>query len=191
MRFEAKHAYFKKLVRVTNNFKNLLSTLAERHQSFQVYLTLGEFGRSQVIKLSKANETVVENLSENIKTMLANSGLQISKPIHECRFVSLNGMKYYTEMVVVISFIETGPLFGKIEVIYVQSMEIRFFLRICNAEWEPHYGAYCISLTGEFRVLKTTALFDFYPLSIYEKLGKKFVVLKNFLFDERDFLSLS
>jgi hypothetical protein len=38
MRFEAKHHYFKKLVSTINNFKNIESSLARRHQALQAYL---------------------------------------------------------------------------------------------------------------------------------------------------------
>jgi len=33
MQFEAKHQQFKKIPKITNNFKNLLKTLSERTQS--------------------------------------------------------------------------------------------------------------------------------------------------------------
>lgn len=34
MTYEAKHAYFKHLVRITGNFKNILKTLSLRHQRY-------------------------------------------------------------------------------------------------------------------------------------------------------------
>ena len=34
MRYEAKHSYFKQLVRITGNFKNMLKTLSIRHQRY-------------------------------------------------------------------------------------------------------------------------------------------------------------
>lgn len=39
LRFESKHTYFKQFARKLQNFKNLGSTLAERHQLLQAYLT--------------------------------------------------------------------------------------------------------------------------------------------------------
>lgn len=37
IRFEAKHSFFKKVVRDANNFKNILLTLASRHQLMLAY----------------------------------------------------------------------------------------------------------------------------------------------------------
>lgn len=44
MRFEAKHNYFKKLVRRINNFKNISYSLARRHQALQAYLLQSSAG---------------------------------------------------------------------------------------------------------------------------------------------------
>lgn len=41
LRFETKHSYFKQCVRKLHNFKNLSTTLGERHQLLQVYLNAG------------------------------------------------------------------------------------------------------------------------------------------------------
>lgn len=41
MRFESKHAYFKQCTRKLRNFKNVCSSLAERHQLLQAYLSAG------------------------------------------------------------------------------------------------------------------------------------------------------
>ena len=38
MRFEAKHSYFTRIMRVVNNYKNTCSTLAQRHQMYVAYL---------------------------------------------------------------------------------------------------------------------------------------------------------
>jgi muramidase (phage lysozyme) len=54
MRFESKHLYFTKLVKVVNNFKNICSTLAMRHQLMQAYhLSCESSFKIADIKLSK------------------------------------------------------------------------------------------------------------------------------------------
>ena len=40
MRYESKHSYFKNLARVVGNFKNILKTLAVRHQRYVCLLML-------------------------------------------------------------------------------------------------------------------------------------------------------
>ncbi len=190
MHFESKHAYFKKLVRVINNFKNLLSTLAERHQLYQAYLTHVDFKRSDVSKISKTTEIIVENFSEELKHMLTDSGIQLERPIHDCHFISYCGIDYHIGMYVVIGYNEIGPIFGKIVSIYMQDMVHILVLRICCSEWEEHFHAYRIALTGQFKLLSISELVDYYPLSSYERMGRKYVVTKNFLFDEHDYADL-
>ncbi len=190
MRFEAKHAYFKKLVRVINNFKNLLSTLAERHQQYQAYLTITEFGRSETFKTSKCTAIIVDNLSEQLRNLLSESGVNIQNSIHECQFVVIRGIRYCVQMLVVISFSSMGPVFGKITSIYMQDTQPRLLLRVCCCEWEPHFSAYRITFTADFKVVNFSNLFDYYPLSVYERNGGKFVTLKHFLFDFHDYANL-
>ena len=49
LRFESKHSYFKNCVRKLRNFKNVCSTLADRHQLLQAYLSEGTFFPPQLI----------------------------------------------------------------------------------------------------------------------------------------------
>jgi hypothetical protein len=188
MRFEAKHAYFKKLVRVINNFKSLLSTLAERHQLFQAYLSLTGNVRDGSYKFSKTTEIFVDSISENIRDLITDAGFTFDRAIHECRKVTDRGICYYVGMIVVLGFGDCNDvLFGKIVTIYIQDLEYRFLLRLCNSEWDPHFSAYQVTLTGQFKLVKRSQLHDFYPLSIYEKIGKKYVVVKNFIFNHTEF----
>lgn len=55
MRFESKHTYFKQCARKLHNFKNLSSTLAERHQLLQAYLHAGNVF-PPVLQVGQANE---------------------------------------------------------------------------------------------------------------------------------------
>lgn len=43
LRFESKHTYFKQCLKKLRNFKNPCSTLAERHQLLQAFLSAGTF----------------------------------------------------------------------------------------------------------------------------------------------------
>lgn len=47
--FEQKHKYFKSIIRHSPNFKNVLSSLAEKHQLLQTWLSLGEIKTEEII----------------------------------------------------------------------------------------------------------------------------------------------
>lgn len=55
LRFESKHTYFKQCALKLHNFKNLCSTLAERHQLLQAYLHSGSFFPG-ILQVGQANE---------------------------------------------------------------------------------------------------------------------------------------
>ncbi len=191
MRFEAKHAYFKRLAKIANNFKNILLTLANRHQRFQAYVCSSSSSMCHnSIKLSKTSEVNINNLSQYEKTLFDNVHVSLHTPqatLHECRFATINGIAYHRNMIVVIKCDSEGIQFGQIMTIYVESMEPLFRLRICQSYFEHMYGAYCILLTGEFVILKYIHLSDYYPLFIYNVRGKKYVILKNYIYNTKDF----
>jgi hypothetical protein len=102
MRFESKHLYFTKLVKVVNNFKNVCSTLAMRHQLMQAYHLSCESGfKINDIKLSKAVDVEMESLSPLLCEMLVQKGVSRDKSLYMCRSVTMNGISCHKHMYVV------------------------------------------------------------------------------------------
>jgi len=188
MRFESKHAYFSRLAKVVNNFKNLCSTLAVRHQLKQAYCQSSESGfLEQEIVLARTVVVHQENLPADICSLLVMSGIRVTDPFHLCRFVVISGITYYKSMYVVVSCINDDIVFGHIQGIYVQDMTPRFVLHICNSTYSSHFGAYAVEPIQRRAVLTKDSFMDYYPLTAYLIDGTKYVVLKNFVFDEDEY----
>lgn len=62
LRFESKHTYFKQCARKQRNFKNLCSSLVERHQLLQAYLNAGKLF-PPAAGIEKAADSIRESVS--------------------------------------------------------------------------------------------------------------------------------
>lgn len=75
LRFESKHSYFKQCTRKLHNFKNLCSTLEERHQFLQAYLYSGSLFPAilQVRQANQFNDQMYNTtIQEAVKQVLRN-----------------------------------------------------------------------------------------------------------------------
>ena len=188
MRFESKHAYFSRLAKVVNNFKNLCSTLAVRHQLKQAYCQSSESGYlEQDIVLSHTVVVHKEDLPAHICSLLVTAGIRVTDAFHQCRFVVISGITYYRTMYVVVSCVNDDIVFGRIQGIYVQDLIPRFLLHICHSTYSSHFGAYTLESVQKHVVLTKDRFMDYYPLTGYVIDGTKYVVLKNFVFDEEEY----
>lgn len=91
MRFESKHTYFKQCARKLHNFKNLSSTLAERHQLLQAYLHAGNVF-PPVLQVGQANEFNAHMYNFAIQEAVRLSNLTGS--IMETAMVTYKGTTY-------------------------------------------------------------------------------------------------
>jgi hypothetical protein len=141
LRFESKHTFFKQCVRKLHNFKNLPSTLAERHQLFQAYLGAGNLFVPEV-QVDKGTEFDVGLCSSDIQDAVS-----------DCRFLARDtlttselvykGTRYKKNMLVVVGKNDDGYIFGRILMILVHLKESVYFLV------QP-YQCQCIYMIWEF-----------------------------------------
>ena len=183
MRFEAKHAYFKRVVKVANNFKNVLLTLSSRHQRYQSYLSAAESGHVRYeTKMSKTNEVNVTTLIQETKALFASHAVNLDRSLHECRFVTINGITYHVNMIIVVKCDSEGVHFGQVSTIYIYDMEPFFFLRLCKSYYDGHYGGYCLQLTGQFVLLRCAQFGDYYPFESAPCQGEKVCCIEELYF---------
>ena len=188
MRFESKHCYFTRMMKVVNNYKNACATLAERHQMYLAYLLSSDHTFLQHdIFLSATVEVDVNYLSDTVVSLLSESSVSLSQPLHQCQFVKVNGIPYHCHMYAVLDVVDDIPLFGRIDAIYVQHLQPYFLLRVCKSEFYRHLSAYTVEVTEDVRLCAIEQLLDYYPLSGYILKLKRFVVLKNFVYDHKQF----
>lgn len=69
MRFEAKHSFFKQVVRHTHNFKNVLLTLSMRHQMMMAYHLHAGTGK-QALCVTKVSDLPLNVLHSDIQEAL-------------------------------------------------------------------------------------------------------------------------
>ena len=185
MRFEAKHYYFTRLTRVVNNYKKICHTLAQRHQMQLAYHLATDCAfLEHTVSISSTVDVDMNYLSDCVVDSLMQSNISRLEPLHQCKFVSVNGLTYRCRMYAVIDFDSNTdtPVFGRIDNIFIQQMKVHFLLRICKSSYDPHLAAYRLCVTDNIAVRNVEQLLDCYPLSAYVVGLSRFVVLKNFVY---------
>lgn len=71
MRFEAKHRFFKRIVRQTGSFRNILMTMARKHQLIIAYHTHNANIQKPTLLVSIMTQVSVEVLTDSIKESIA------------------------------------------------------------------------------------------------------------------------
>lgn len=188
MRFEAKHYYFIRTLRTVNNYINPCATLATRHQYNMAYRLISDTAfLKEDLTISSTTVVDIQFLSDMVREGLESCGITASESLHQCHFVKIDGIAYYQKMYVVVKMHEDMPIFGRIDAIFLQSMQPYFLLMMFHAEYHSHKSGYLLRPENELKVLKPSDLYDYYPLTAYISENKRYVILKNFLFDVKTF----
>lgn len=176
LRFESKHTYFKQCARKLRNFKNLGSTLAERHQLLQAYLSAGSIFPPNV-QVGEADEFRSHLYNTHIQEAVRMQG------IHDSTFITLTatykGTKYQTSMVVVVDQTDDVYTFGKIEMILIHFSKLFFVVEKCKSVPVVDLGLHFLQQESSPHYLCVNAenLADYYPLPIYKRFDANFVAL--------------
>lgn len=171
MRFEARHNYFKKLARTLGNFKNLCSTLANRYQQLQCYLSINksvfygpdlEVGPSESLDASSVPTTQFNPNGHphflNRCIALKFTLIQIYISIQTCslKWAKVDGTLYRRPCFLNIGIInDVFPVFGKLEkILMTDTEEIYFEVESwVTVRYDSHYNAYVISSTEPLQCL--------------------------------------
>jgi len=134
MRFEAKHFYFSRMMRIVNNYKNSCRTLAERHQMNLAYLLeCDNLFSEHEMSLSSAVIVDTNYSSESVVGLLISHKISVDQALHQLTFVHVNGVTYRSSMYVVLTVADDSPVFGRIDAIYVQDMRCVLLVQQCTA----------------------------------------------------------
>ena len=104
--------------------------------------------------MSKINEDDVTSLVQETKALFASHAVNLDRLLHEYRFVTIDGITYHVNMIIVVKFDSEGIHFGLVSIIYIYDMKPFFFLILCKSYYDGHYSRYCIQLTGQFVLLR-------------------------------------
>lgn len=143
MRFEGKHSFFKRVVHDTQNFKNILKTLANRHQHMMAYsLSAPAFFKPHQ-KTSSISSVMVQGLPDVAKTYVEH--MTDSSIIYRTSVVNVDGIDYGVEMFVSVGQEGGLPQFSKIEQIFLVDNQIVFLCKRHTSYYIEHLRSYELS----------------------------------------------
>lgn len=170
LRFESKHSYFKRCARSCNNFKNICSTLANRHQLLQTYINAGNIF-SPDINIIKGTKFHACMYHDKIQKSLFNSFTSTNTLVSYN--VSVRGITYKKGHVLPLRENDHGIIFGKILLILIKDENVYFIVKTSQYVFMSHLGVYADAVTSdisdsEIICVGIDQLLDYYSLPIYK-----------------------
>ncbi|XP_037401910.1 uncharacterized protein LOC119265406 isoform X2 [Pygocentrus nattereri] len=180
MRFEAKHRFFKRIVRQTGSFRNILRTMARKHQSMIAYHLHDADAQRPMLTVSKMTQVAVEVLKDSIRESFARK-FPRTEVVNMTDKVTILGTSYCVGML--LPFGSTGglPDFGEILQIIILHESPVFVLRLLGGWYHEHLRSFKVEPTGEIEVILHSELKDAYPLAAYNTADGRMVSLKHFI----------
>ncbi|XP_026099560.1 uncharacterized protein LOC113070477 [Carassius auratus] len=180
MRFEAKHRFFKRIVRQTGSFRNILKTMARKHQSMIAYHIHDANILRPKLSLSRMTQVAVEVLKDSIKESFVNK-FPREAVVSMTNKVTILGTDYCVGML--LPFGSTGglPDFGEILQIIIVHESPVFVLKLLSGWYHEHLRCFKVEPKGEIEVVQHSEMKDAYPLAAYNTLHGRMVSLKHFI----------
>lgn len=182
IRFEAKHSFFKKVVHNTGNFKNILHTLATRHQ-----LTLAYYLEMPTIFKPSIETGQVSVVSVGILDVAIREALWNKYQDLDCVSLTstayLNGTKYSKGVVLSVGQTSGLPDFGTVLEICVVDGCISFIIELFTAAFLDHLRCFQLAKRDPAVtvVVDPDSLNDYTPLAAYLVEGKLLVTPRTFM----------
>ncbi len=180
MRFEAKHRFFKRIVRQTGCFRNILMTMARKHQSMIAYHTNNCNNQRPALSVSQRTLVAVDVLKDGIKESFARK-FPGEEFVNMTNKATILGTDYNIGMM--LPFGSTGglPDFGEIQQIIIVRETPVFVLKLLSGWYCEHLRSFKVEPTGETEILKHSELKETYPLAAFNTADGRMVTLKHFI----------
>lgn len=180
LRFKAKHRFFKQVARYTHCFKNILLTLAVKHQFMMAYhLECANIEKSSM-SVSDVSTVPVGILNQDVVNSLKQTYPDVTC-IHLAKNVSVDGVNYRNGMIVVRGLSGSLPVFAEIVQMVVVERRLSFIVKEMSAWYWEHFRAFELCPTLQVSLIHHNALADYYPLADYHLGGRRMVTLKRFI----------
>lgn len=176
MRFEGKHSFFKKVVKHTNSFRNVLLSLASKHQMMMAYYSDGNALKPSVC-VTKVSSLPLELLDVEIQQCLKEL-YPTQAYVNLTNSLTHHGTKYASGMVLPHGSTCGLPDFVEILQIVVLSNEFLFIVKLLNSWYDEHFRAFILDPSGKMTLIHPRVLGDTYPLTPYRVEGKQMVSIK-------------
>jgi len=167
-RFESKHGYFKDITVRMKCRKNILKTLAKKHQyKHCLYLhNSTSYLHKQHMSTSGGRQVSVLTLPEEVKALVIS--LTNNNNVFQCVSVVVDGITYAVDMAVVLGISYNEICFAQICDIFVISGQSYLIIRNLNdVEYLRHYHLYSCKLSTSLAAVHVSNLLDPFPLPIY------------------------
>lgn len=164
MRFEGKHKVFKKRVCDTHNYKNVLKTLAERHQDMRAfYLSSPHFFKPPV-QTSKVESVFVESLPTDTHALI--SRITDSSTVYGTKQATIQGTVFAVGMFVCTGLYAALPVFKEIRNILLIGSDVFFLLKDYETWYVEHLRSYELTnhISKSHTVKSLSQLTDQMPL---------------------------
>ncbi|KAL7877515.1 hypothetical protein SRHO_G00041580 [Serrasalmus rhombeus] len=179
MRFEAKHSFFKNIVKHTRCFKNVPLTLASKHQMMIAFhIHSPSYGKS-TLDVSSVSAVPIDILKEEVAEAIRLKCPSTSV-VHLAKNVSSAGIAYSNGMIVAHGSVGGMPEFAEIIQMCVMNETLFLIVKGMCGWYNEHYRAFELSrsLTREIKLVALNELADTYPLASYMVGSSCMVALK-------------
>lgn len=178
MRFEAKHSFFKKIVRQTSCFRNILKSMAKKHQAMIAYHLHGSNVKKPAVSVSKMSKIPSVLVNENIQQFLSQT-CPDQTVVHMTNKAEFQGTNYSIGMI--LAYGSTGGLPDFVEILQILILRdsLAFVVKLQSSWYCEHLRCFKLESTSIVKVVEQAQLVDTYPLTAYAVEGGRMISLKH------------
>ncbi|KAL2095439.1 hypothetical protein ACEWY4_010158 [Coilia grayii] len=141
LQFEAKHSFFKQVIRHTNCFKNVPLSLATKHQLMMSYHLNSSTYEKDGLEITKASKVPVDVLKWEMAQVIEQK-FSSASDIDLTKCVSYKGVTYRNGMILVHGSTSGLPDFGEIIHICVVQKTLCFMVKRLSGWYREHFRAF-------------------------------------------------
>lgn len=179
MRFEAKHGFFKKILKHTSCFKNVPLTLASKHQlMIAFHINSPSYGKSS-LDVPNVSTVPVDVLKEEVAWAIR-SKYPNTCEVYLAKNATISGITYSKGMIVAHGSAGCLAEFAEIIQMCIINENLFFIVKVLLGWYNEHYRAFELnsSPSREVKFLALSELTDTYPLADYMVGSTRMVTLK-------------
>ncbi|KAJ8022993.1 hypothetical protein HOLleu_38047 [Holothuria leucospilota] len=186
LRFEAKHSFFKQIVRTTQNKKNLLFTLTKRHQLSQAVKLSSREILGEEIQHTGGSNVSVSDLPSFMQNLLKGKFKNLDT-LYSVRTIYTMNRDFVVGSFVVSSFVGNLCQFSEVKMILLENSKVYFVVQSEKTiSFDQHYHSYMVKRSAQedkgLSILTPAELLDSYALPMYNipghESGLSFITMK-------------
>lgn len=159
MKFEAKQCYFKKIVRQTSCFCNILKSMATKHHSIIAYHLHSSNFKKPATSVSKMSRVQLEVVNEDIQEFVSQKFPE-ETVVHLTDKVDFQGTSYGIGMMLVYGSTGGLPNFAELLQIIIVHDSLVFTVKLQSIWYCEHFRCFKLESTSIVRVTEQSQLTD-------------------------------